>query len=305
VRDTGNRKKGTSKMGLDIEAIKRKLNQLQTGKSNSSVQLWKVKNPGDFRVRGLPWKDAPDGQPFLERWFYYIGNNRGILAPYQFGLPDPINDFIRELYNKGTPEDRELAKKLKPKMRAYMPLVVRGEEDKGVLVWSFGKFVYQRLLGFFLDGETGNILDPYDGWDLKVQFTQQAGKQFLDSTIDTAKRQSRLADDDETIKKLLDSVPNIDDMYKQTSPQEIESILKRWLDDGAQAQKFDDDVSTRGADAPPDALAQLATEVKGIAASSTGDSSVVPPVKSTKKAAKESAKTSDLDSAFNALMDDE
>jgi hypothetical protein len=100
-----------------------------------------------YRMRNRPWKDAKDGQPFIERWFYYIGNNRGILSPKQFGKADPVDTLITSLFRSGKPEDRVLAKKLLAKMRVYAPVIVRGEEDKGVLVWSFGKIVYQYEAG--------------------------------------------------------------------------------------------------------------------------------------------------------------
>ena len=42
-----------------------------------------------------------DGQPFKERWFYYnIGNNPGLLAPHQFGKPDPIQELINKLISE-------------------------------------------------------------------------------------------------------------------------------------------------------------------------------------------------------------
>ena len=161
-------------MAIDLEAIKRRVAELSGVKRTSSVQLWKP-SLGEHKVRCLPWKNAPDGQPFMERWFYYIGENAGILAPNQFGKPDPINDLIRKLYSSGKPDDRVLAKKLQPKMRCYAPVIVRGEEDKGVQVWAFGKLVYQRMLGFFLDEEVGDILSPTEGFDLKVSISKQPG----------------------------------------------------------------------------------------------------------------------------------
>src|ERR1700676_4774567 len=105
--------------------------------------MWKPE-PGEHKVRGLPNKFAQDGMPLIERWFYFIGENRGFLAPKQFGKPDPVNEFIRSLYQSGKKEDREVAKKLQPKMYAYMPIIVRGQEDKGVQIWKFSKNVYQR-----------------------------------------------------------------------------------------------------------------------------------------------------------------
>jgi len=282
-------------MAIDLEAIKRRVAELSGVKKTSSVQIWKP-GLGEHKVRCLPWKAAPDGQPFMERWFYYIGENTGILAPNQFGKPDPINDLIRKLYSSGKPDDRLLAKKLAPKMRCYAPVIVRGEEDKGVQVWSFGKIVYQRMLSFFLDEEVGDILSPTDGFDLKVSITKAPGKQFNDTLVDPARRPSKLHDDSKLVETWLNSVPNIDDMYRLKSTQEIEAVLNNWLNGGAQ-EEVSSKETTRGP-APVDALDDLVAEVKA-----------APPEKPVAKKTKKSdddapVKKQSLDDAFADLMGD-
>ena len=133
-------------MAIDLEAIKKRVAELSGVRKTSSVQLWKP-GLGEHKIRCLPWKNSGDGQPFMERWFYYIGENAGILAPNQFGKPDPINDLIRKLYSSGSADDRALAKKLSPKMRCYAPVIVRSEEDKGVQIWAFRKIVSRTQFG--------------------------------------------------------------------------------------------------------------------------------------------------------------
>lgn len=289
-------------MGLDLEAIRRRVQELSGVRKNSSVQLWKP-GIGEYKVRGLPWKSTPDGMPFQEKFFYYIGNNPGILTPNQFGKPDPINDLIRKLYSSGKPEDRLLAKKLQPKMRAYMPVVVRGQEDKGVLVWSFGKIVYQRLLGFFTDEDVGDILDPEQGFDLKVSISQQPGKQFQDTVVDPARKATKLSDDAEQMKKWLEATPNLDDMYRLKSVGEIETILNNWLSGGSDTPDSSDGTS-KGAPAPSDELEKLVSEVK------TTDVKAEKPVKAkSKKTASDDdeapVEKKSLDDAFNELMNDD
>jgi hypothetical protein len=286
-------------MGIDLEAIRRRVAELSGVKKTSAVQMWKP-GLGEYKIRCLPWKNTPEGQPFAERWFYYIGENAGLLTPKQFGKPDPIDDLIRKLYSSGKPDDRNLAKKLQPKMRCYAPVIVRGEEDKGVQVWAFGKIVYQRMLGFFLDEEVGDILDPSQGFDLKVTISKAQGKQFNDTMVDPARRPSKLHEDGATAKKWLDSVPNLDDMYRLRSPQEIETILNNWLNGGADDPSAPTEVGTTRNAAPSDALDDLVAEVKG-----------APPAKDSSPAAAKKPKKSDdgvkkqsLDDAFADLMGD-
>lgn len=278
-------------MAIDLEAIRKRVQELSGQRKNSTIQLWKPE-AGEYKVRGLPWKSGTlDGMPFIERRFYYIGNNPGIVAPSQFGKPDPINDLIRKLYSSGEPDDRLLAKKLQPKMRAYMPVIVRGQEDKGVQVWSFGKLVYQRLLGFFNDEDVGDILDPMEGFDLKVILAPSAkkvdGRSFLDSQIDAARRPSKLSDDPELAKKWLDSVPNIDDMFRQKTEKEIDQILNTWLSGGASGDDLGSDEGTARGATPADALDQLVNEVKAEAK--------VTPVETKAEKPKRGKKVSDVD----------
>ena len=119
-------------MAVDFDAIRRKLNQL-SGQGNKRNTMWRPQEGEEVTVRLLSFQDNDDGLPFVERWFYYnIGNNPGLLAPYQFGKEDPIQDLINKLRDEATKESYELAKKLYPKPRYYAPVIVRGEEDKGV-----------------------------------------------------------------------------------------------------------------------------------------------------------------------------
>jgi len=280
-------------MAIDLEAIRKRVAELSGVKKTSSVQIWKP-GLGEHKVRCLPWKNSPEGQPFAERWFYYIGENAGILSPHQFGKPDPINDLIRKLYSSGSADDRALAKKLGAKMRCYAPVIVRGEEDKGVQVWAFGKIVYQRMLGFFLDEEVGDILSPSEGFDLKVTISKAPGKQFNDTMVDPARRPSKLHEDSAVAQKWLDNIPNLDDMYRLKSTQEIEAVLNNWLNGGS-TEVSQDSGSSRGA-APSDELDNLVAEVKSPAAP-----------KSTKKlpAEKVDVKKQSLDDAFADLIGDD
>ena len=144
-------------MAIDFEAIKRKLERL-SGNNKSQNVMWKPQPDEESQIRLISFPNN-DGQPFKELMFYYnIPGQRGLLAPYQFGDKDPIQELITKLRDEGSKESYELAKKLYPKMRCYAPVVVRGEEDKGVRLWAFGKQLYQTFLNFMLDEDYGVIL---------------------------------------------------------------------------------------------------------------------------------------------------
>lgn len=161
------------------------------------------------------------------------------------------------------------------------------------MVWSFGKIVYQRMLSFFLDEEVGDILSPTEGFDLKVTLAQTPGKQFMDTMVDPARRPSKLHEDEKQAESWLNAIPNIDDMYRLKSTQEIETVLNNWLNGGSS-----DDVSaketSRGAAPAADALDDLVAEVKAAG-----------PDKKKPKKEDDGTKKQSLDDAFADLMGDE
>lgn len=301
-------------MGVDLEAIRRRVAELQTGKK-STVQLFKP-NPGTYVVRALPWpaKYLSDGCVMVERYLYYLAGGRPTLAPHQFGKPDPINDFINKLW-RGSDEDKAVAKKLRPKMQTYLPIVVKkgeGSDPEKVIVWSINRQMYQKMLNWFLNEDIGDYLDVNTGFDITITVTDGGrlwmGKKMFDLDADLARKQSPAAPTPEAIKKLLDNIPDIDSMYETKTPAELEQSLKEWLDGGVA------DPGTTGTEKTPaksDVLDDIVNDVKG-------KSKPVDDDKSTKKSKSKKdvdadaedddstpAKKQTLDEAFDELLNDE
>lgn len=299
-------------MGMDLEAIRRKIKQLETNSSSSRVQQWK---PGDgkHRIRVLPWPSefTKPGEPFVEKFFYYF-TRPGFLCPFQFGKPDPVKDLQGKLYDTKDLADRAIAKDLYPKMRCYLALLDRDKPEDGIQVWAFGKKIYTSLLDFFMDEETNDWMDPKEGFDLNVTISPQQGSDYKDTKVALARTSSQLADSDEDIKKLLDSIPNINDMYTEKSTQEIEKIMMDWMNGGE--VKVNDGTS-RNASSSPSALDNLVKDVTEAKISTNGDEKSKKTAKKTAKkvesddsdldALAESQTTQDLSSAFDQLMETE
>ena len=238
-------------MAIDFDALRKKLGQLSGNNSRRNV-LWRPQEGEETVVRLLAFQDNEDGLPFSERWFYYnIGNNPGLLAPYQFGNPDPIQELITKLRDEGTKESYELAKKLYPKARYYAPVVVRGEEDKGVRVWSFGKTVYQSLLNIMLDEDYGDITDPSEGRDVKVICTKTPGRMWATTEVRPRGKQSALSSDTKQAATWAESIPNIDDLYEAKSYDQLAKIINDWLDGDDDSSDSSNEGTTRGFNGTP------------------------------------------------------
>ena len=213
---------------MDITAIRKRLEQLQTSNTKTS-NLWKPQ-PGKQVVRIVPYQHNKDN-PFQELFFHYDLGGKTYLSPITYGRPDPIEEFAQKLRSSGNKEDYQIAKKLMAKMRTFAPVIVRGEESEGVRFWGFGKMVYQELLSVIADPDYGDITDAMNGRDITVEFTsaEEAGKNFPVTTIRVKPNQTPITEDDKLLDKLLNEQPNIQEMYQERSYEELTEVLNNWL----------------------------------------------------------------------------
>ena len=215
-------------MAIDFNAIRAKLDRLSGTSKNRSV-MWRPTEGEEHTVRLLSFPEN-DGLPFKELWFYYnIGEQRGLLAPNQFGDPDPIQELINSLRDEGSKESYELCKKLYPKMRTYAPIIVRGEEDQGVRLWGFGKTAYRELLNLVLNPEYGDITDATEGTDLTINYGKPPGAQFPQTTITPRRKSSPLAETEEKIGQFLDQIPDYGSVFERKTPAQVQNMLDEFL----------------------------------------------------------------------------
>ena len=215
-------------MGIDINAIRGRLNKLQNTQKKTE-SLWKP-TPGKHQVRIVPYKFDKDN-PFIELYFHYNINNKTYLSPQSFGRPDPIVEFADKLKRMGDKEDWKAAKQMEPKLRTFVPVLVRGQEGEGVKFWGFGKTVYQEILGYIADPDYGDITDPANGRDLTIEYksAEEAGTTYPTTTIRVKPNQTPLSNSKEDVTKFLDTQTEITDLYSELSYDELKNVLEGWL----------------------------------------------------------------------------
>jgi len=213
---------------MDINAIKKRLNQLQSTNTRTS-NLWKPQ-PGKQQVRIVPYKFNPD-TPFIELFFHYNLGGKNYLSPISFGRPDPIEEFSQRLKTTGSKDDFTLGRKLEAKMRTFAPVIVRGEESEGVKFWGFGKTVYQELLSIIADPDYGDISDPKNGRDVTLEFktAEETGASFPSTTIRVKPNQTPLTEDTKVLERVKETQKEITDIYSEFSYEELTKVLNEWL----------------------------------------------------------------------------
>jgi len=218
---------------MDLDAVRKKLQGLQT-KTTRQNNLWKPE-PGGQVIRIVPNKASTD-YPFHELYFHYGLMGKNYLSPQTNGKADPLVEFAEKLKSTGSKEDYQLSRQITPKMRVYVPVIVRGQESEGVKFWGFGKQVYTELLGFISDPDYGDITDPGAGRDISVEFTPSEGAgSYPKTTIRVKPNQTPVSDD----KAVLDSISNqpaIADIFKEPEYEELKETLESWLEGGSEGE---------------------------------------------------------------------
>ena len=220
---------------MDINSIKQKLDALQskstgTQKTDYSTIFWRP-TVGKQQIRIVP-SAYNSKNPFTELKFYYGITNKVMISPLNFKEKDPIALFAQKLregeYNK---ENYVLAKKLDPKTRVFAPVIVRGEEDKGVRLWQFGKLVYEELLSLAVDEEIGDYTDVATGRDLTVETVgpESTGTQYNKSSVRVRLKQTPLSDDAALVEKWKTEQPDPNAEFKKFTFDEMKSALEKWL----------------------------------------------------------------------------
>ena len=213
-------------MGIDLDKMKAKLNAVSS-KGRKSDVFWRPED-GEQTIRIIT---PADGDPFKDYWFHYnVGNTPGFLSPKRnFGEDCPLDKFVRQLFDEGGDENVKMAKSLMARQRFFSPVIVRGEEDKGVRIWGYGKTAYVELLNLVLNPDYGDITDPESGTDLVLKYGKPPGAQFPQTTLTPRRRPTPLMEDAEVTAQMLDSVPDMSDLFERKTPEQVQTILDEFL----------------------------------------------------------------------------
>ena len=216
---------------MDLSAIRAKLDSMNTSgqqreKVDYEATFWKPPQ-GKSQVRIVPSFYNPDF-PFRELYFHYGVGKYPMIALSNFGMQDPVVDFVNELKKTDDRDNWSLAGKLTPKMRIFAPVIVRGEEDKGVRLWGFGKNVYKTLMSYAADEEIGDFTDVISGRDFTVEVVQ--GNPYPETTIRPRMKESVLSEDNTQVETWLKTQPKADDSFTKYNFDFIKKQLTSYLD---------------------------------------------------------------------------
>ena len=219
---------------MNINAIRAKLDSLNNNgqdreKTDYSKIFWKPEI-GKQTVRIVPSALNPD-YPFTELKFHYGIGKYPMIALSNFGKQDPIEEFVKELKKTNDKDNWSLAGKLYPKTRIFAPVIVRGEEDKGVRLWGFGVTIYKALLALAEDEDIGDFTDVINGWDMVVEM--QKGNPYPETTVRIKPKQTPLSDDSTSVESWITTQPEPLQSFTEYDYDFVKKKLKEYLDPNA------------------------------------------------------------------------
>ena len=232
---------------MDLNKIKSRLNNLnqaakpkQTEKKDYTLIYWKPKAEGKYQIRFVPSKINKDN-PFQEVFMHYGVGKYPIVALTNWGEDDPIVEFSKKLRKSSESENWRLAKQLDPKMRVFAPVIVRGEEDKGVRLFEFSKTIYMELLSIADDEDYGDFTDVAEGFDFVVNASKVQDRPGFALSLRPKPKQTPLSSDASQITTWLENQPILlEERYKYTYDK-LKEELQNFISGGE--EKEDDIIS--------------------------------------------------------------
>ena len=259
---------------MDLNAIKNRLSSLnqdakpKTGeKKDYTLVYWKPRQEGKYQIRFVP-SLLNKNNPFQEIYMHYGVGKYPIVALSNWGEQDPIVDFTKKLRTTSDSENWRLAKKLDPKLRVFAPVIVRGEEDKGVRLFEFSKTIYMELLSIADDEDYGDFTDVAEGFDFIVNASKVADRPGFGLSLRPKPKQTPLSEDANTVNTWLENQPQLlEERYKYTYDK-LKDELQNFIagNEGGEGEITSEPAvafesnTTNGTDASPPKAFSLATQ---------------------------------------------
>ena len=196
----------------------------EEARQSSGSAFIKLQN-GVNRLRILP-PEKGEKSPF-KTVLQHVIEKPGDTRPIRFGCPGqgcPACEMASRLHASGNPKDEKQARSFERKLRTFAIVINRKEEERGPLIWEFGKTVAVKLQKIRVDEDAGGeFTHPYKGFDVKVEKTGEGlGTRY---EVMAARESSPLAPDEETLQSWWNSKPDLNNFTRISSLDDVLKLL--------------------------------------------------------------------------------
>jgi len=218
---------------MDINEIKNRLEAFKSKdtkyeKVDRTKTFWKAP-VGKQTIRVVP-SIFNKSNPFREIFVHYGVGKFPMLALTNYGEKDPIVEFANVLKNSGDKESWKAGKKLEPKMRVFVPVIVRGEEEMGTRLWEIGKALYMEFLSMAEDDDIGDYTSVSNGRDFQIDTVgKEVTGNYNKSSIRPKTKETSITEDSALLKTILEDQPDILTVYPKKTYDEMKELLEQYL----------------------------------------------------------------------------
>ena len=232
--------KKQSKLGSLTAKLVKEVEKMNNSGGSGDDRLWKLdvdkSGNGYAVIRFLP---APDGEdlPFVKLYSHafqgpggwYIENSLTTL-----GGKDPVSEHNTLLWNNGTDQGKETARKQKRKLTYISNIYVvkdpaNPENEGKVFLYKYGKKIFDKLTAAMQpEFEDEEAIDPFDFWqgaNFKLKAKNVAGYRNYDSSEFAAV--SPLLKDDEAMEGLWKKQYSLAELVAADQFKSYEDLKKR------------------------------------------------------------------------------
>lgn len=207
------------------------------------TQTWAPKSKGPFNIDIIPYTVSVNNHPEAkkgEQWYqrtYFVhfglgddGKQSGI-CPKTVGKPCPVCEMYKELVSSDDEEDREAAKKIKPKERELFNIIDLDNQDAGVQIFEYSFHLFGKGLSEEVNEgseEEAGFAELENGKTLKIHFKKESiggGTPFWQL------RRVDFDDREDYDEEILDDTHDLDQLLKVPSYKELQSLLSGGGDD--------------------------------------------------------------------------
>ena len=151
-------------------------------------------------------------------------------------------------------------------MRVFAAVIVRGEEDKGVRLWQFGKEMYMELLSIADDEDYGDYTDIVEGRDFTVDTVgpEVTGTSYNKSSIRIKPKQTPLSEDESLVREWLQNQSNPEETFKRYTFEEMKDALHKYISPETEEDDIIDDEKEPEVEKAPKTNYSLNTSVKTV-----------------------------------------
>ena len=234
--------KKQSKLGSLTAKLVKEVEKMNTNGASGDDRLWKLdvdkSGNGYAVIRFLP---APDGEdlPFVKLYSHafqgpggwYIENSLTTL-----GQKDPVSEYNTQLWNNGTDQGKDTARKQKRKLTYISNIYVvkdpaNPENEGKVFLYKYGKKIFDKLTAAMQpEFEDEEAIDPFDFWqgaNFKLKAKNVAGYRNYDSSEFAAVSPLLEGSDDDALEALWKKESSLQEFVAADQFKSYDELKKR------------------------------------------------------------------------------